>query len=146
MEDINLLDELTPDEEVGTVDFNGWAGFYHDVPDTGWYMIQINKPDGTREFELHKGQFTAQVRWTELEMLLEPNYDEPEPEDWVIQDMPQDGYHVRDQQFDDYPSAVHYIRQQARMDNFFPNVWYMDDHGGFRLITEDVFTEKTRKE
>lgn len=134
----NMLDEYVPDEEVGSVEFKGWCGFYADTPADGWYMIQIEDTQGFKTFELIEGEMSARGRWAEVEREYETDYTEPGEEDIVIQDVP-GGYDVGGREFTEYPTAVEFVREKCKSDSFWPDVWYMDDHGGFRKISEEVF-------
>ena len=135
-----MVDLSTPDSEVGTVDFNGWAGLYLDFPEEGWYMIKWIGPTGSREWVAYEESVTPHVIvWADVEKNLEPSYDEPEEGDWIIQDKPQGGYDVGDKEFSLYPDAVEYVRQKCIQDAFYPTIWFMDDHGGFTNIGEEVW-------
>lgn len=84
---------------------------------------------------------TAMSRWSELVAKLDVNWDEPDEDDWVIQDLPQRGYQVSPtgDHFTDLTAAYAFIKARALRDQVWPDVWFMDDHGGFRIITKEVF-------
>lgn len=138
------VDLSTPDAECGSVEFKGWLGLYKDFPEEGWYMIKCEDLQGFLTWALYEEESEPSViKWSNLESEYEPEWEEPEEEDFVIQDRPH-GYEVSPggDGFMDYSSAVEHVRMQCERDNFFPNVWFMDDHGGFRSISEEVFKEE----
>jgi len=70
--------------------------------------------------------------------------DEPQDDDYFIEDYPSGGYGVSSGQkflgkFNDYDEAVQIIREDSAGNNWYPNVWLVDDHGGMESIGKDVF-------
>lgn len=136
------IDLSIPDAECGSVEFLGWCGLYKDFPEEGWYMIKHESTTGSTSWSVHEeSEMESVLRWGQIESHYEPEWDEPEVDDFVIQDLPQAGYQVSPsgEKFDEYALAVAHVRIKAAEDQFWPNVWFMDDHGGFRLISEEVF-------
>lgn len=131
--------DLTPDDECGSVQFLGWAGLFKDFPEPGWYMIKIESPAGIKEWEVHEeSEEPQQIAWSDIQHELSPEYDEPEEGDFVIQDRPH-GYEVSPggDGFISYQSAVVFIQEQMDRDTYYPDVWLMDDHGGFTNISDE---------
>jgi hypothetical protein len=67
-------------------------------------------------------------------------HNEPEPEDYTITDRPRGGYDVAEVEgkflgnFKTYSEAQLFIRGKMSADQFWPNVWMIDDHGGAELV------------
>lgn len=65
--------------------------------------------------------------------------EQPEEEDYVICDDPAGVLVVPMMEaFPDRDAAATAIKDTMDRDQFWPNVWYQDDHGGFTLVTADV--------
>lgn len=66
--------------------------------------------------------------------------DQPSDDDYFIEDKPNHGYSVSQSQkflesFSDRDEAEAFIRKHMDQEKFWPNVWFVDDHGGMQLIT-----------
>jgi hypothetical protein len=73
-------------------------------------------------------------------MKTRTQFSEPEPEDFTITDRPRGGYDVGVVEgdflgnFKTYSEAQLAIREKMTADQFWPNVWMIDDHGGVELL------------
>ena len=67
-------------------------------------------------------------------------YDESEEEVITITDRPRGGYDVGEVggkhlgHFNDRDDAEKFVKKYMHQHNFFPNVWFIDDHGGAEPI------------
>jgi hypothetical protein len=67
---------------------------------------------------------------------------EPEAEDYVVSDSGRLGakYSVSQYdmghlgEFDEWDEAIAFIKDKMERDQFYPDVWYVDDHGGIELV------------
>lgn len=64
------------------------------------------------------------------------NLGEPEPEDYVIEDGRGAAYRVNlmQQDFHSWEEVVTAIAKRMDEEQFWPNVWYVSDHGNFVLL------------
>jgi hypothetical protein len=62
-------------------------------------------------------------------------------DDFIISDH-NPGYYVSQlcQIFDDWDAAINEIVEQMITDNFYPNVWYVNDHGNVTLLSINPYT------
>lgn len=67
---------------------------------------------------------------------------EPDPEDYIISDAGRlggnyavseyEGRHLGE--FEEWDEAIAFIKSKMEKDQFYPDVWYVDDHGGIELV------------
>lgn len=73
--------------------------------------------------------------------------DSPSEEDYVLTDTGNLGAstmvtsvgHPHSETFSEYDDAIAYVRDRMKKERFYPNVWYMDDHGGLTLVTGEAY-------
>ena len=71
--------------------------------------------------------------------------DEPSPEDIVITDRSDGGYSVSEiegnfiGEYADYDEALEVVRKATSADNFYPSIWFTNDHGNTHNISKEVY-------
>jgi hypothetical protein len=68
--------------------------------------------------------------------------DQPDETDGFISDIVRGGYDVSLDQtflehFNDRDEAENALKAKIKADGFYPNCWFVDDHGGYTLISVD---------
>jgi hypothetical protein len=96
-----------------------------------------NKPLSKKEMEQFERIEERRVRFDERYDPEEDDYS-PDEDDAYIVDRPRGGYDVSFagkflDNVSDYDDAVALIKRESRRQKFWPNLWFIDDHGGHRL-------------
>lgn len=125
-----LWDEMQPDDEVRSP--LGVARLYLAGGGNGNFPIVLESDGST--IEVAELDENYALTWEEICRRLVISA-EPEEGDYVITDS-RGGYFVTPlgETLPDYNRAIDRIRQQMDTDQFWPNVWLQDDHGGFTII------------
>jgi len=128
-------------------------------------VILFERSDGIVEISWFDNPEEAKEEWTELEEEFSEEDDEEEPEEseeeddvfsdeemaqgYVISDARGGGYNVthEHQHFDHYRSienALEEINDEMEREKFYPNIYYVNDHGNVDLLDQDGNVVKSR--
>ena len=75
--------------------------------------------------------------------LFEQTFAEPSPEDYAIEDLPMKGYNVGQiegdhlGEFSTVEEALAAIRDKMTREKYWPNIWFVSDHGNASLIDQE---------
>jgi hypothetical protein len=145
-EAVKLYDEI---EEINDIDFNDFIppGFSDDwdrelADEFGHYLAMEALGHGVSwmdDYEHHG------LKIPNIEYYYYPDEPEqPEDDDYIMYDTGhlggRTGVSVGGREvgtFSDQENAEEWILRQMDKDQFWPNVWYQDDHGGIELVTLD---------
>lgn len=147
-----LLDSMTRNQYFDFLDILTfkYGDKYSKLADKMWEKLEMNIGDKkTNEYKLVESRIAKIVKkvLSERRKLREDWDDEdsfdnePQPEDIVISDGRGskyevgivDGKHIGT--FDDWDAAEAAVKKWMKRNNFYPTVWYQDDHGGVEVVT-----------
>lgn len=78
------LRKINPEEEVGSIEFSGWAGLYPNFPAPGWSTIlQVSPESESEDISVYKGGM-ATIAWDDLVERFTVDHFEPPVDDLVI--------------------------------------------------------------